>query len=31
MDKKQRIDELVKLLNNASNAYYGGEDETMSN
>ena len=31
MDKKQRIDELVKLLNNASNAYYGGEDEAMSN
>lgn len=31
MDQKNRIEELVRLLNEASAAYYGGMDETMSN
>ena len=31
MDKTKRIEELVKLLNEASDAYYGGRDEIMSN
>lgn len=31
MDKKQRIDELVLLLNQASDAYYGGRKEEMTN
>ena len=31
MDKKQRINELVELLNKASDAYYNGQDEIMSN
>lgn len=31
MDKKSRIAELVKKLNSASNSYYGGKDETVSN
>ena len=31
MDKKQRIDELVGLLNEASDAYYGGREEQMAN
>ena len=31
MDKKQRIDELVLLLNQASDAYYGGHEEQMTN
>lgn len=31
MDKKQRIEELVKILNEASEAYYNDKDEIMSN
>lgn len=31
MDKKARIEELVKLLNEASQAYYNDKDEIMSN
>ena len=31
MDKKQRIDELVRSLNDASDAYYGGREETLTN
>lgn len=31
MDKKERILELISLLNKASEAYYGGNDEMMSN
>lgn len=31
MQKTKRIEELVRLLNEASDAYYGGKDETMSN
>lgn len=31
MDKKLRIDELVKKLNAASNAYYGAGEEVLSN
>lgn len=31
MDKKNRIEELVKILNNASQAYYNDKDEIMSN
>ena len=31
MDKIQRINELVELLNKASDAYYNGQDEIMSN
>ena len=31
MDKKERILELISLLNKASDAYYGGNDELMSN
>ena len=31
MDPKQRMLELVTLLNRASEAYYGGEDEIISN
>jgi len=31
MDKRQRIDELVRQLNAASEAYYGGRDEIMTN
>lgn len=31
MDDKKRIEELVKLLNNASEAYYNGQEEIMSN
>ena len=27
MDKRAKIEELVKILNNASDAYYGGRDE----
>ena len=29
--KKKRCEELVKLLNEASEAYYGGKEEVMSN
>lgn len=31
MDDKKRIEELVLLLNRASDAYYGGQDEVISN
>lgn len=31
MNKQKRIEELVKLLNEASDAYYGGQEEIMSN
>lgn len=31
MDKKERIIELVNILNTASDAYYGGKDEIISN
>lgn len=31
MEKEKRIEELVKLLNEASDAYYGGQEEIMSN
>lgn len=31
MSKQERIEELVKLLNEASDAYYGGQEEIMSN
>ncbi len=31
MNKQERIEELVKLLNEASDAYYGGQEEIMSN
>lgn len=31
VEKKQRIEELVELLNQASKAYYNGQDEIMSN
>lgn len=31
MDKKQKIDELVRQLNEASEAYYGGQEEQLSN
>ena len=31
MDKTERIDELVAQLNEASEAYYGGKEEIMSN
>lgn len=31
MDQKSRIDYLVSVLNEASNAYYGGREEQMSN
>lgn len=31
MDKKQRIEELVATLNQASEAYYGGQEESMTN
>ena len=31
MDKKQRIEELVQRLNAASDAYYGGQEESMTN
>lgn len=31
MDKKERILELISLLNRASDAYYGGSDEILSN
>lgn len=31
MDKKQRIEELVRVLNEASQAYYQDKDEIMSN
>ncbi|MDW7655858.1 MAG: NAD-dependent DNA ligase LigA [Bacillota bacterium] len=31
MDKKLRVEELVKKLNEASEAYYGGKDEAISN
>lgn len=31
MEKKQRIEELVKILNEASEAYYNDKDEIMSN
>jgi DNA ligase (NAD+) len=31
MDKKSRIEELVNKLNSASESYYGGRDETISN
>lgn len=31
MDKQQRIDELIERLNAASEAYYGGRDEIMTN
>ena len=31
MDKKQRIEELIERLNAASEAYYGGRDEIMTN
>ena len=31
VEKKQRIEELVKLLNEASKVYYNGQDEIMSN
>ena len=31
MDEKKKIEELVKTLNEASEAYYNGQDEIMSN
>lgn len=31
MDKRERINELVDILNKASDAYYNGQDEIMSN
>ena len=31
MDKRERINELVEILNKASEAYYNGQDEIMSN
>lgn len=31
MDKRQQIDELVRRLNAASDAYYGGQEEQMTN
>lgn len=31
MNKQERIEELVKLLNEATDAYYGGREEIMSN
>lgn len=31
MDKRAKIEELVKILNDASDAYYGGKDEIISN
>lgn len=31
MDKNQRIEELVSILNQASKSYYGGSEESMSN
>ena len=31
VEKKQRIEELVTLLNKASESYYNGQDEIMSN
>ncbi len=31
MDEKKRIEELVKQLNEASERYYGGQEESMSN
>lgn len=31
MSKQERIEELVKILNEASDAYYGGQEEIMSN
>jgi NAD-dependent DNA ligase (contains BRCT domain type II) len=31
MNKRQRIDELVNRLNQASDAYYGGQEEQMTN
>ena len=31
MSQEQRIDELVKLLNQASAAYYSGREELMTN
>ncbi len=31
MEKKQRMEELVSVLNAASDAYYNGQDEMMSN
>lgn len=31
MDKRAKIEELVKILNDASDAYYGGRDEIISN
>ena len=31
MNQKQRIEELVRILNQASEAYYNGMDEIMSN
>lgn len=31
MDQKARIDHLVAVLNQASNAYYGGQEEQMTN
>ena len=31
MDKRERINELVDILNKASEAYYNGQDEIMSN
>ncbi len=30
-EKEQRIDELIEILNSASEAYYNGRDEVMSN
>ena len=30
MDEKKRIEELVKTFNEASEAYYNGQDEIMS-
>lgn len=31
MNEEERIEELVEILNNASKAYYNGQDEVMSN
>lgn len=31
MDKRERINQLVEILNEASKAYYNGQDEIMSN
>lgn len=31
MEKQQRIEYLVSKLNEASEAYYGGKDEALSN